>query len=335
MLRQERDVLPALAERRQRERHHVQAVEEILPEAPLAHHRLEVAVRGREHAEVHADRVVAAHPLEGALLEDAEELRLEVERHVAHLVQVKGAAVGQLQLPELPLLGVGERASLVAEELALEKVGGNGGAGDRDEGPPGAAAVVMDGPGHQLLAGARLAPQEDGDVAGCHTADGLVDLLHPRVPAHEGAELPHLLEPGLEVLDFLGQALHQKRPLGEQEQFVHVEGLGEVIVGAPLHRLDGGLHGAVGRHDDHLGVGPRLSDFPEEGEAVHARHPNVEEDQVEGLAAGLLEGGLPVLHRDDAIAGLLQALFQDPAQAVFVVGDQDAAVRHEIPSPHS
>jgi hypothetical protein len=33
----------------------------------------------------------------------------------------RAAAVGQLELPELLLVGVGERALLVAEELALEQ----------------------------------------------------------------------------------------------------------------------------------------------------------------------------------------------------------------------
>src|SRR5439155_15011654 len=105
------------------------------------------------------------------------------------LVQIECAAVRELELAEPPLLRVGERAALVPEHLRLEERGRNRRARDRDEGPPGAPAVVMDGAGDELLAGAGLAAQQHGDVAGRHAPDGLVDLLHTRVPADDRAEL--------------------------------------------------------------------------------------------------------------------------------------------------
>ena len=43
----------------------------------------------------------AAEPLELALLEDAQELRLQVERELADLVQEERAAVGELEPPDL------------------------------------------------------------------------------------------------------------------------------------------------------------------------------------------------------------------------------------------
>ena len=46
----------------------------------------------------------------------------------------------------------------------------------------------------------------------------------------------------------------------EQPQFFHAEGLGDVVVGAILHRLHGGLHGAVSSHDDDQRLGAVLSD---------------------------------------------------------------------------
>ena len=47
--------------------------------------------------------------------------------------------------------------ALVPEELALEDAIGEGGAVELHEGPLGARAVLVDGGGDQLLAGARLA----------------------------------------------------------------------------------------------------------------------------------------------------------------------------------
>ena len=45
---------------------------------------------------------VLADALDLAFLEDAQQLRLQVERQLADLVQEEGAAVGQLEAPDLP-----------------------------------------------------------------------------------------------------------------------------------------------------------------------------------------------------------------------------------------
>src|SRR5206468_4971965 len=95
--------------------------------------------------------------------------------------------VRQLELAELALLGVGEGAALVAEQLGFEQRARNGRRRHGDERPPRAAAVVVDRAGDQLLAGARLPAQQDGDVAGRDAPDRLVDLLHARVAADQRA----------------------------------------------------------------------------------------------------------------------------------------------------
>ena len=59
--------------------------------------------------------------------------------------------------PSLPLHRPGEGAALVAEQLGLEQPLGDGGAGDRDERLVAPRAGVVEGAGHQLLAGAGLA----------------------------------------------------------------------------------------------------------------------------------------------------------------------------------
>src|SRR5207302_823107 len=101
-----------------------------------------------------ANGVLAANALDGPLLQRAQQLGLQLDRHIADLVEVERAAVRELELAEPPLLRVGERAPLVAEHLRLEQGGGNRRARDRDEGPAGPAAVVVDRPGDELLAGA-------------------------------------------------------------------------------------------------------------------------------------------------------------------------------------
>src|SRR3989442_14467402 len=107
--------------------------------------------------------MAAADARELALLEDAQELRLERERHVGDLVQEQRAACGGLELADAPLDRTREGAALVAEELTLEELVRDGRAVDRHEGSA-ARGVVVDGLGDQLLARPGLALDEHGRV---------------------------------------------------------------------------------------------------------------------------------------------------------------------------
>ena len=76
MLGEDADVLAALAQRRHVERDDVEPVVEVLAEALLLHHMAEVLVRRGDDADVHADRLGGAEPLELAFLQHAQDLRL-------------------------------------------------------------------------------------------------------------------------------------------------------------------------------------------------------------------------------------------------------------------
>ena len=120
MGRQQRDILGPLVQRRQVNLDHVQAVVQILAELPLLDHLGQRAVGGSDHAHVYLDRFRATHSLEGALLQDAEQLGLHRRWHVADLIEEDGTSVCQLETP-LPLIdGAGECPLLVAEELAFQ-----------------------------------------------------------------------------------------------------------------------------------------------------------------------------------------------------------------------
>src|SRR5438093_570007 len=123
---QEQEVVAPLAQRGQVHGHHVETVVEVGAERALLQAARRVAVGGRDDAHVDADRLGAAHAQELAVLEDAQQLGLRPWTHLADLVQEERALVGQLELPELARVGVGERALLVPEELALEERLGDG-----------------------------------------------------------------------------------------------------------------------------------------------------------------------------------------------------------------
>src|SRR5262249_60851784 len=94
---------------------------------------VEVLVGGGDDPGVGTNRLPAPDPGELALRQDAEALRLEPERHVGDLVEEERPARGRLELADAPFHGAGERATLVAEELALEQLVRDGGAVDGDE----------------------------------------------------------------------------------------------------------------------------------------------------------------------------------------------------------
>jgi len=104
------------------------------------------------------DALLATDPHELALLDDSQELRLQGRRELADLVQEDRALIRELELPELLLDRVGERASLVPEELAFEQILGDGGAVERDERLLGSRALVVQGLGDELLPGTRSHP---------------------------------------------------------------------------------------------------------------------------------------------------------------------------------
>src|SRR5262249_21861430 len=115
-----RDVVGARAQRRQRDRQHVQAIVQVLAEAAFLHLVLEIAVRRRNNANIDANVGDAANSLERLFFQESQQLRLERRRHLADFVEKDRTAVRRLEQPALLLPRVGERAPLVAEQLALE-----------------------------------------------------------------------------------------------------------------------------------------------------------------------------------------------------------------------
>src|SRR4030095_10092994 len=90
------------------------------------------------------ERAAAADPLEPLLLQDAQQLGLELGLELADLVEGERAAVGELDPAALALGRAGERALLVAEQLALEQLLAERRAVDRHERARRARALGVD-----------------------------------------------------------------------------------------------------------------------------------------------------------------------------------------------
>ena len=83
-------------------------MKQVRAEALFAHQFLQVAVGGHNHARVHRDVLVSADALQLAFFQDAQQLGLHGQGHVANLVEEKRAAVRLLKLSDVARQSPGE-----------------------------------------------------------------------------------------------------------------------------------------------------------------------------------------------------------------------------------
>jgi hypothetical protein len=92
LLGEQEHVVAALAQRRDPDREHVEAVEQVGAERSLRDRLLEGAVGRRDHAHVDADRA-PTQALDLAFLQNAQQRDLRLERQLADLVEQDRAAI--------------------------------------------------------------------------------------------------------------------------------------------------------------------------------------------------------------------------------------------------
>ena len=198
-------------------------------------------------------------------------LACSAERQVADLVEEERAAMRQLEAARLARGGAGERALLVAEQLRLEQRLGNRRAVDRDERSVGARAQRVQRAREQLLAGAALAFEEHGRVGRRRAMQLLRHLPQLRILADDARRAAPLGELLLQQ-EVLGQHPPLRdRALDHQQQVIGIDGLGEEVHRAFLHRRDRVLDAAVGGHHDDRQLGIELLGRAQDAEAVADR----------------------------------------------------------------
>jgi len=99
MLEQQRNVLAPLAQGRQLDHDHVEAVVQILAEAALVRALAQVVLGGRHDAGIYRNQLIAAQALQAALLKYAQQLDLRLHRHTLDLVEEERAAAGMFDFP--------------------------------------------------------------------------------------------------------------------------------------------------------------------------------------------------------------------------------------------
>jgi hypothetical protein len=294
------EVLAAVA---QRGEDHLEAGEarvEVLAEAVVGDARRDVLVGRGDDADVDLEGVAGTDRADLAVLEDAEEGDLRFFGELGDLVEEERAAVGAPDQALALLVGAGERAAAMAEQLALDEVAREGAAVDRDE-CAAAAGGVVDRARDQLLAGAGLAADEDRD-AGARDLAELIDAVLEL--AADGAERDRGRGLGGEIA--IGVAVVGVAVLAEHEQ--GAAGLDDVAVG------EGGDARGIAVDEDAV-LGAEVGGFPAGLLAAHAQ---------------VLAGDLVVRHGDRG--GLALAGEGAPRVAsdddLVETGENDPQARH-------
>ncbi len=214
LVRQERDVLLAPAERREFHPYHVDPVVEVFPEAPCSHPFRQVSIGGDDHPCIHRLGSRSPQRLIGLLLKDTQQPHLERRADLPNLVEKNAPAFRQGEAARLVLARPREGTGLVTEQLGFEKRIRQGPAVHGNEGTFPSGAQVVDRPGDQFLARSRFAKHQDRARACRDGRHNLEDPLHQGAPAHEVAD-PHparqLLAQGLhlgEIPEGLGAPDH-------------------------------------------------------------------------------------------------------------------------------
>jgi hypothetical protein len=193
-MHQGRNVLLALAQGRDGHGKDVQPEPEVFTEGPRGDHAFQVAVGGRDDADVHGHGLAAAHAFDLVALAHVQKPDLRLGRQFADLVQEDGPAVGPLEPAAFARGRAGEGPLLVTEELAVDERVRNGSAIDLDERAVAPRRELMDGVGQNLLAHAGFAQEQHRRLQGRHLADLGHDLAQPEIRAHDvrARQLAHL-----------------------------------------------------------------------------------------------------------------------------------------------
>ena len=116
---------------------------------------------GGDQAYIHPQGLLAAHALEGAILQYPQEPHLNGRGQLADFVEKEGAAIGALEPTQAAIGGAGEAAAFVTEEFRVHQVRRYGATIDPQKGPLGPGRADVNGPGNDLLARARLTENQN------------------------------------------------------------------------------------------------------------------------------------------------------------------------------
>jgi len=191
-------------------------------------------------------------------LDGPQHLHLKGGTHISDFVEEEGSPLGQLESAGPAADGAREGALFMTEQFTLQKIFRDRAAINGNQWVVPAGAVEMDRLGHQFLARAALAVNQNGTVRVGDLLDRTEHFLHAVAVTQQLSQIVLLLQvvPEMDILCFkLGIGYGTLD--GDFNQVV-LEGFGNKVESAQFHRLHGVTDGAVSGDDDYHVIGIHL-----------------------------------------------------------------------------
>ena len=222
--------------------------------------------------------------------------------------------------------GAGKRPSFMSKQLGFQQCLSQGAAVDRHERSGAPRAVRMNSTGDQFLAGAALTLQQYRTFRLGDSGNGFVDGHHGRAASHEIIEPVAAFQLVTQDLVLPGEIFVFQCTAGDKAYLVDDERFAEIIEGACLDAVDGGLQGTVRGHQNHRHVVLLGAQLLEERQPVHVRHMDITHDEVRGALPDLLQSRLWMGCRRNVISFLRQDFMQQRQGLRVIIDDQDVGV---------
>ena len=214
-----------------------------------------------------------------AVLDEAQEFRLQQRGQVADFVEEKCSALARGDTARVVFHGPGKSAFDVAEEFAFQQFGRQRRATDHSERPGSPRAPLMDQTRDHTLAGAVFPANQHGGF----TLGNLLGAV--KYSLHRGAARFQMdfagAAGGFQRCEFL---FHLSQFVHAAEQQVHLlgaEGLGEIIHGPFFDGFDRGVDGGKGGDHHDLEPGAGLEEFGDKFESAVGSEAQIDEGHIE------------------------------------------------------
>src|SRR5262245_5678122 len=178
MVRQNWNIIATVAQRRNLNRYHANAVIQIFAELILRNHCGEVSIGGGDHANVDRNLFCTADSSDGPFLKYTQQLHLHRGTRVSDFVEEYRALIGNFKQTLLVGCRAGERTFHISKQLAFEKCFRKCTAIHRYKRGVGPGTINVDGLGYKFLSGAAFSRNQYCAVGCTDDFDEFEELLH-------------------------------------------------------------------------------------------------------------------------------------------------------------
>jgi len=281
----------------------------------------QVAVGGKEEANVHLPFVFVSNPPIGLGFEYPQERRLHLDGQFADFIQKESALMSQGDEPIMGFVRTRKSALAVTEKFAAHQLFLQGATVLDDQRLLSSLAPQVNGTGHDILARPTFTGDQDRDIGRRHFFNEIMDLLDTRRATNKlrcreaGLGMTQQAILPLQADALIGFFNHQLHP-------VQAEGFGDVVIGTQFHRLDGVIDIAKARDQDDFHIGNRLFESFQQFNAVPVRQTDIQQDDLKLVLFEAFEGLPGTVGRADAAPHAAELLFEQSTDRFLVINNQ-------------